>query len=136
MMLNRWSLVLLSSLVLAACSGTRPQDTATATGPGSEAAAQSPAETAEAAVSADACAAQGGTMTPIGRLQRMTCVVAYADAGKTCSDTRDCTGRCLASGDVTAGTRATGTCQRDVSENFGCRQRIEGGVAGATLCVD
>jgi len=35
-----------------------------------------------------------------------------------------------------AGAVATGTCQRDVSQNFGCRQRIDGGKAQGTLCVD
>ena len=42
------------------------------------------------AQSADAsCAARGGSMQPVGRLQRPTCVVPYADAGKTCSDKAD-----------------------------------------------
>jgi len=31
---------------------------------------------------------------------------------------------------------ATGTCQRDASQNFGCRQRIDDGKAQGTLCVD
>ena len=46
--------------------------------------------------------------------------------------------QCLASGDTerAPGAKATGTCQRDVSQNFGCRQRIDGGVAQGTICVD
>ena len=65
-------------------------------------------------------------------------LVAYADAGKTCSSKADCTGQCLASGDTerVPGAKASGTCQRDVSQNFGCRQRIDGGVAQGTICVD
>ena len=63
---------------------------------------------------------------------------ALADAGKTCSSKADCTGQCLASGDTerVPGAKATGTCQRDVSQNFGCRQRIDGGVAQGTICAD
>ena len=38
--------------------------------------------------------------------------------------------------DAAPGAKATGTCQRDVSQNFGCRQRIDGGVAQGTICVD
>ena len=34
------------------------------------------------------------------------------------------------------GVVATGTCQRDVSQTFGCRQRIDGGKAQGTICVD
>jgi len=63
-------------------------------------------------------------------------VVAYADAGKTCRDKSDCSGRCLATGEVAAGAAAAGVCQRDASENFGCRQWIENGVARGTICID
>lgn len=124
-MLKRWSLslVLLSSLALAACSSTPPQTPA----------ADVAAAEADAAAT---CSAQGGTLKPIGRLQRMTCVVTYADAGKTCSDKSDCSGRCLASGEVVAGSPASGTCQRDATQNFGCMQWIEGGVARPTICID
>jgi len=110
---------------LAACSpGTRPDAV--------------PMDSATDGVSADAaaCAAQGGELRPLGRLQRMQCVVPYADAGKTCSTRSDCTGHCLAAGDVAMGVPVSGKCQRDASENFGCRQRIEGGLAQGTLCVD
>ena len=119
----RFALTLSAWLVLAGCTTTAP-----ATAP--------PA--ADATTDAAQCAASGGQMQPLGRLQREQCVVAYADAGKTCSSKADCTGQCLASGDTerVPGAKATGTCQRDVSQNFGCRQRIDGGVAQATICVD
>lgn len=106
-------------------------------GCGTTAPAADPA-VADVATDAAQCAASGGRMQPLGRLQREQCVVAYADAGKACSSKADCTGQCLASGDRerVPGEKATGTCQRDVSQNFGCRQRIDGGVAQGTICVD
>ena len=116
---------LLLAVSLAACSpGTRSDAVAT--------------DSATEGVSTDAaaCTAQGGELRALGRLQRVQCVVPYADAGKACSTRSDCTGHCLAAGDVAMGARASGTCQRDASENFGCRQRIDGGVAQGTLCVD
>ncbi|WMJ71068.1 hypothetical protein [Stenotrophomonas sp. 24(2023)] len=128
------------ALLLAACSSTpAAEDTghiaastpAAATGPaGSEA-----AQAYQDALDVD-CQAAGGTLQPLGRLQRVQCVIPYADAGKACSTGSDCSGQCLASGEVVPGSKATGTCQRDISENFGCRQRIDGGVAQGTLCVD
>lgn len=48
----------------------------------------------------------------------------------------DCTGQCLAGPEVAAGSAATGSCQRDVRQNFGCRQRIDDGKAQGTICVD
>lgn len=91
---------------------------------------------AVAALDAAACAAKGGELRPLGRLQRMQCVAPYPDAGKTCNAKADCTGQCLAIGEVVAGAPASGVCQRDASENFGCRQRIDGGIAQGTICVD
>lgn len=82
------------------------------------------------------CQAAGGTLQRLGRLQREQCVIPYADAGKVCSRKSDCSGQCLATGEVAAGSAVTGTCQRDVRQNFGCRQRIDDGKAQGTLCVD
>jgi len=117
---------LLLALLLASCSsGTRPG----AAVPGS-AAAVSPTDD-EAA-----CAAQGGQLRALGRMQRVQCVVPYADAGKVCTTGGDCSGNCLAANHLPVGAPASGTCQRDAGERFGCRQRIDGGVAQAILCVD
>ncbi|HDS1039442.1 TPA: hypothetical protein QDZ42_003128 [Stenotrophomonas maltophilia] len=119
--------------LLAACSSAPPAaETAAqpaATGTPEAAAAYQEARDVD-------CRAAGGTLQPLGRLQRVQCVIPYADAGKACSSKRDCSGQCLASGETEAGVVATGTCQRDVSQNFGCRQRIEDGKAQGTICVD
>ncbi|WP_411849310.1 hypothetical protein ACLB90_09650 [Stenotrophomonas sp. LGBM10] len=84
------------------------------------------------------CEAAGGEARPLGRLQHVHCVVPYADAGKACSAKADCNGQCLAreGAELVAGAAARGVCQRDISQNFGCRQRIDNGVAQGTICVD
>jgi len=89
-----------------------------------------------AAQSADAsCAARGGSMQPVGRLQRPTCVVPYADAGKTCSDKADCQGACIAEGALDAQDATTGQCQK-TNVQFGCYAKIVGGKATAAICID
>ena len=88
------------------------------------------------AQSADAsCAARGGSMQPVGRLQRPTCVVPYADAGKTCSDKADCQGACIAEGNLEAQGATTGQCQK-TNVQFGCYAKIVGGKATGAICVD
>jgi len=117
----RLTLMLSLVLALAGCSSTPSADT-TAVTPATPSAAE--------------CTAAGGSLQPLGRLQRVQCVVPYADAGKVCSAKADCSGQCLATSDVAPGTAALGVCQRDASQNFGCRQRIDGGVVLGTICVD
>jgi len=121
--------VLLSLLLaVAGCAST--------TAPGAAVPADGAATATPATLDAAACRQAGGALTPLGRLQRVQCVVPYADAGKACSAKADCTGQCLAQGEVAPGAKAQGLCQVDISQNFGCRQRIDGGVALGTICVD
>ena len=122
--------VLVLAALLAACSSTPPVADTTTAAPAPEA-----SEAYREARDVD-CQAAGGTLQRLGRLQREQCVIPYADAGKACSGKSDCTGQCLAGGEVAAGSTTTGTCQRDASQNFGCRQRIEDGKAQGTICVD
>ena len=96
-------------------------------------AAQAPAPAAQ---SADAsCAARGGSMQPVGRLQRPTCVVPYADAGKACSDKADCQGACIAEGNSESQGAVNGQCQK-TNVQFGCYAKIVNGKATGTICVD
>jgi putative hemolysin len=117
-------------LALAGCSSAPTGADTRSTAP----AAESTTANADAA----ACTAAGGELKPLGRLQRVQCVVPYADAGKVCGAKADCTGQCLAQGEAerVPGAKASGVCQRDVSQNFGCRQRIDNGVVQGTICVD
>ena len=132
MRLRRFTSLVLTAL-LAACSSAPPAADTTA----APAAGTSPEATEAYREARDVdCQAAGGTLQRLGRLQREQCVIPYADAGKACSRKSDCTGQCLAGGEVAAGSATTGTCQRDASQNFGCRQRIEDGKAQGTICVD
>ncbi len=121
----RLTLLLSLLLAVAGCASTPPP------------VAPVPADGAVTApTDAAACRQAGGELAPLGRLQRVQCVVPYADAGKACSAKADCTGQCLAQGEIAPGAKARGTCQADIRQNFGCRQRIDGGVALGTICVD
>lgn len=94
------------------------------------------ARTPEQIAAAD-CAARGGEMTPVGRLQSLQCVVAYPDAGKACRSGSDCRGDCRVAGSVVLpeGRETTGVCSPD-NTRFGCHTTIENGRAQAMLCVD
>jgi len=94
--------------------------------------ASGPAQTSEAA-----CAAQGGTLQRVGRMQSVQCVIAYADAGKRCTDGDQCLGDCLYDGAAAPGTNVSvgGQCA-PTSNRFGCATRVEDGKADATLCID
>jgi putative hemolysin len=118
----RLMLTALAALALAACSPM--------TGQSPDAAA--PGQSAEAS-----CAAQGGTLQRVGRLQSVQCVIAYADAGKRCTDGDQCGGDCLLPEGTTveAGAAAVGQCAA-TSNRFGCATRVEDGKADATLCID
>ena len=87
---------------------------------------------------AGACAARGGEMRQVGRMQSWQCVLKYTDAGKRCTDGDDCRGDCRIQ-DVAAapraGAAAVGQCQAS-SDRFGCYTTVEGGKAEATICVD
>ena len=95
-------------------------------------AAGTPGQSAEAA-----CAAQNGTLQRVGRMQSVQCVIAYADAGKRCTDGDQCGGDCLLAegASVAPGATAAGQCA-PTSNRFGCATRVESGKADATLCID
>ena len=97
----------------------------------------SPAGNQSQTAEASACTTRGGTMQAVGRMQSMQCVIAYADAGKTCTDGDQCQGDCRIEGNdgLDAGSSVTGQCQAS-SNGFGCFTRVEDGRATATLCVD
>jgi hypothetical protein len=83
------------------------------------------------------CKTAGGDWRPICRMQNLSCVITYPDAGKACSDGDDCAGNCEApvTGAPAVGQPATGVCSTN-SDPCGCKTGIEDGKATATLCVD
>ena len=93
--------------------------------------------TAAADAGAAECARAGGTMKPVGKMQSLQCVIAYSDAGKSCSSGSQCAGDCRADPGVDAapGQKVAGFCQA-TSDRFGCSTRVEDGVAQATICID
>jgi len=119
----RTTLIAAAALLAAACT---PQTT---TGAGSDA----PMQSAEAS----ACAARGGELKQVGRMQSWQCVVSYADAGKRCTDGDDCQGDCRVEGNtgLAAGAETAGVCQA-TSDRFGCYATVEDGRTRGTLCVD
>lgn len=83
---------------------------------------------------ARACAARGGALQPVCRMQSLQCVVQYSDAGRPCRDGDDCQGDCRA--DVGAsGASVTGQCQAS-SDPCGCFALVEDGRVESALCVD
>ncbi|MDP3378212.1 MAG: hypothetical protein Q8S53_07580 [Brevundimonas sp.] len=83
------------------------------------------------------CAAQGGKMQRVGRMQSLQCVLQYADAGKTCRNASDCQGDCRVPGSVIVsdGRAVDGQCTAD-SSPFGCYTPVKNGRATAPICVD
>jgi putative hemolysin len=99
-------------------------------------AGQSPDPGAPTQTAAQACAAQGGQIMRVGRLQTERCVVPFSDAGKTCRDGDDCLGDCRARDPgPREGANVTGVCAPN-DLPFGCNTPIENGRAQPTLCVD
>jgi putative hemolysin len=95
-------------------------------------------ETTDQTPTAATCAARGGELRPVGRMQSLQCVIKYVDAGKRCTDGDDCLGDCRIEEVANApreGAAAVGQCQAS-SDRFGCFTTVENGRAGATLCID
>ena len=83
-----------------------------------------------------ACLDKGGVIKNVCMFGLPSCVQKYADAGKTCSDSSDCTGECrIEAGLVEVGTQATGFCSID-SDPCGCFQLIVNGIAKHAVCAD
>jgi hypothetical protein len=122
--MRRLNMVALAGLLLAGC--------APAKAPAPEAGAQSfPREMSLA--DRTACIAGDGRVERRGRLQAEACIHPFADAGKACTDTSQCQGKCVSTGNPTDAT--AGQCQAD-DRLFGCYSEIKGGKAVNTICVD
>lgn len=83
-----------------------------------------------------ACTSAGGTVQRRGRIGAELCVRPFADAGRQCTDSAQCQGKCVGSAGAASGTEpATGQCQAD-DRLFGCYLEIRGGKAVHAICVD
>ncbi len=87
-------------------------------------------------VDAAACVANGGVVKKVCRMQRPACIFAYSDAGKTCTDSSQCKGRCVIEDEFPeVGAKAIGVCERD-NDLCGCSAEVIDGRATAGRCVD
>lgn len=125
----------LGALALGACTPSGPQTPTPPTGTAEPAGDQSFSRDMSAADKA-ACTSAGGTVQRRGRMQAESCVHAFADAGKVCTDSSQCEGKCVGSaGAVSPTATASGQCQAD-DRLFGCYAEVKGGKAVNAICVD
>jgi len=83
-----------------------------------------------------ACTKGGGKVERRGRMGMELCVRPYADAGKTCTDSSQCDGKCIGNaGAAPDASQVAGQCQAD-DRLFGCYFEIKGGKAANAICVD
>lgn len=88
-----------------------------------------------------ACLKRGGFLAHYGMIGAEGCYFRFSDAGKHCSGSHDCKGRCIyPSRDVTkdrlkGGMTVLGRCEA-TSATFGCHSLVEHGRIRETLCVD
>jgi putative hemolysin len=82
------------------------------------------------------CTSSGGRVERRGRLGAELCVKPFADAGKQCTDTSQCQGKCVGTADQASSTvPVSGQCQAD-NRLFGCYSEIKAGKAVNAICVD
>lgn len=87
-------------------------------------------------IDATKCKAQGGNIERVGMFATPTCVVPYADADKPCSDKSDCLGMCMIAPDAVIGSAATGACQKNSKDYFGCYNEVRAGIVVGGMCWD
>ena len=121
----RGLLILGSALLASACVPAEAPDT------------EQPFQTTLSDADRATCAADGGTVERRGRLGAELCVVPFADAGKSCTDSSQCEGQCIAeeTGPQPSAQNPKGMCQAD-DRLFGCYSTIENGKIATTICVD
>ncbi|VXB72604.1 conserved exported hypothetical protein [Luteimonas sp. 9C] len=87
-------------------------------------------------VDASQCEARGGTVQGVGMFATSACVIPYADGGRECKDGAECQGMCRAAPDATIGSNASGTCQINTHDIYGCYDEVRAGVVVAGMCFD
>jgi len=95
----------------------------------SVAAAAEPATRAE-------CEAAGGQWGRFGLRQREMCDLPAPDAGKACSDKKDCVSACVVPESAVVGSQAQGTCYTRMLLLGTCLKQVRGGVVMPPLCAD
>ena len=88
----------------------------------------------QAAQNVEQCSTIGGKWRPVCMRGMPACVVTFKDAGKSCSDSSECSGRCVTNG-ANPGTEVKGVCTTN-SDPCGCFQLVTKGKADYALCAD
>lgn len=82
------------------------------------------------------CRANQGSWEKVGKRQQLACILPTSDAGKSCTDGKQCQTACvLKDQKVAPGTAVKGQCHESTLQ-FGCRTHVTHGKAEATLCID
>ena len=79
------------------------------------------------------CIARGGYIDLV-TFNTEGCVIRTKDAGKSCSDSSECDGACLAPLALAEGTPAIGTCASEAGMFFGCTNIVTKGLASGEIC--
>lgn len=116
---------ILAALILASCAPPKTPDDTPAGATTSTSNKDDP----------QACVARGGTMRRICLMGELACVENYADAGKPCTDKKQCIGQCRYAGSAPPGASVVGECQR-TTDPCGCFGTVANGKFEGTLCVD
>lgn len=83
-----------------------------------------------------ACEEQGGKWSRAGQSHDHQCNLPTMDAGKICSDSKECQSVCITEGSVIAGTAVTGFCYGWSLLEGTCLNQVSGGVAEGENCED
>jgi hypothetical protein len=82
------------------------------------------------------CEAAGGRWGRFGLRPQELCNLPTPDAGKPCTDARECASACVAPESAAPGSRAQGACYGRTLLQGTCLKQVRDGVVTAPLCAD
>jgi len=82
------------------------------------------------------CEAAGGKWGRFGLRQLELCDLPAPDAGKACTDSKDCASACIAPDAAPVASTAEGKCYGRMLLLGTCLKQVRGGVVAAPLCAD
>jgi hypothetical protein len=82
------------------------------------------------------CEAAGGKWGRFGLRQRELCDLPAPDAGKACTDSKDCASACVAPDAAAVASTAEGKCYGRMLLLGTCLKQVRGGVVAPPLCAD
>jgi len=82
------------------------------------------------------CEAAGGKWGRFGLRPRELCDLPAPDAGKACTDSKDCASACIAPDTAPVGSTAEGKCYGRMLLLGTCLKQVRGGVVAPPLCAD